>query len=515
MPAPYRHALTPVLPTDARATESGPPHTIAVMTAVSLVDPSAPIATDAVVVGIVSGADGPRLAPGAKPVDAALGERLLAAVKAAGASGKPDEVTRIPTLGLAPFPLVVATGLGPDARQDEQIRRGVGSALRTLSDHARVHIAIDAPAGAIAEGALLGNYTFTTYKSSANKPKLRKITIAAKSGPATTAALRRARIVAAAVMAARDFVNTPPNDLYPETFAARASDLAATQKLAVEVLDPRALARGKFGGILAVGSGSTRLPRLVRISYRPARPKARIALVGKGITFDSGGLNIKTANMAAMTSDMSGAAAVIASIVAAAALKLPVEITATVPMAENMPSGSAYRPSDGVRMRGGQTVEVSDTDAEGRLVLADAICRALEDEPDYLIETSTLTGAQVVALGSRVIGAMGEAGFRDRVAAAGNAVGESVWAMPLPEEMRPGLDSRIADISSLASEKGGGMLVAGLFLADFMPEGQSWVHLDIAGPSWNSAGARDYTPKGATGAAVRTIIAAAQDLAGR
>jgi leucyl aminopeptidase len=485
------------------------------MPAVSLVDPSAPIRADAVVVGVVSSPDGPRLAPGAKPVDAALGGRLSAALKAAGASGKPDEVTKIPTLGLAPFGLVVATGLGPDARQTEQVRRGLGAALRALTGKKHVHIAVDAPVDAVAEGALLGTYAFTTYKSSATKPALRKITVGATSAPGATAALRRAKVVAEAVFAARDFVNTPPNDLYPESFAARASDHAATQKLTVEVLDPRALARGKFGGILAVGSGSTRLPRLVRITYKPTNPKARIALVGKGITFDSGGLNLKTANMAAMTSDMSGAAAVVAAVVAIAALKLPVEVTATVPMAENLPSGSAYRPSDVLTMRNGQTVEVSDTDAEGRLVLADGIARALEDDPDYLIEASTLTGAQVVALGTRVIGAMGEAGLRDRVVAAGNAAGELVWAMPLPDEMRSGLDSPIADISSLASEKGGGMLVAGLFLADFMPDGQAWVHLDIAGPAWNSGGARDYTPKGATGAAVRTIIAAAQDLATR
>jgi len=485
------------------------------MAAVSLVDPSAPISADAVVVGIVSGPDGPRLAPGAKPVDAALGKRLAAALKAAGASGKPDEVIKIPTLGLAPFPLVVATGLGPDARQAEQVRRGVGAALRTLTGHKHVHIAIDAPTDAVAEGALLGSYAFTTYKSSVTKPALRKITIATESNADAKAALRRARIVAAAVTATRDLVNTPPNDLYPETFAARASEMAATQHLTVEVLDQRALARGKFGGILGVGSGSARPPRLVRITYRPARPKARIALVGKGITFDSGGLNIKTANMAPMKSDMGGAAAVIASTVAAAALKLPVEIIATVPMAENMPSGSAYRPSDVLRMRSGQTVEVGNTDAEGRLILADAITRALEDEPDYLIETSTLTGAQLIALGPRVIGAMGEAGLRDRVAAAGNAVGESVWAMPLPDDLRTGLDSPVADIGNVAGEGWGGMLVAGHFLADFMPDGQAWVHLDIAGPAWNTAGPRDYTPKGGTGAVVRTLIAAAEDLAGR
>jgi leucyl aminopeptidase len=491
------------------------PNTIAAMPSVSLADPSTSISADAVVVGVIAGSDGPQLAPGAKPVDAALGHRLAAALKAAGASGKPDEVTKIPTLGLAPFPLVVATGLGPDGSDTEQVRRGVGAALRTLTDRKHVHIAIDAPIDATAEGALLGSYAFTTYKSSATKPVLRKITIAAQSGAAATAALRRARIVAEAVTETRDLVNTPPNDLYPETFAARASELAAAQRLAVEVLDARALARGKYGGVLAVGSGSARTPRLVRIAYRPARPKARIALVGKGITFDSGGLNLKTASMADMTSDMGGAAAVIASTIAAAALKLPVEITATVPMAENMPSGSAYRPSDVLRMRSGRTVEIGDTDAEGRLILVDAIARAVEDQPDYLIEASTLTGAQSVALGRRVIGAMGEPVFRDRVAAAGNAVGESVWAMPLPSELRASLDSPVADISNHAKERWGGMLVAGHFLADFMPDGLPWVHLDIAGPAWNTAAARDYTPKGATGAAVRTIIAAAEDLAGR
>jgi leucyl aminopeptidase len=485
------------------------------MVSVSISDPSGPISADAVVVGVVSGTDGPRLAPGAKPVDAALGKRLDAALKTTGAVGKPDEVIKIPTLGLAPFPLVVATGLGPSTGDAEQVRRGVGAALRALTGHKQVHIAIDAAVDAIAEGALLGSYAFTTYKSSASKPALRKVTIATKTSPAATAALRRARIVAEAVRVVRDLVNTPPNDLYPETFAARASELAATQNLGVEVLDARGLARGKYGGVLAVGAGSSRPPRLVRISYRPARPKARIALVGKGITFDSGGLNIKTANMFSMKGDMGGAAAVVAGVVAIAALKLPVEVIATVPMAENMPSGSAYRPSDVLRMRSGQTVEVGNTDAEGRLILADAISRAVEDEPDYLIETSTLTGAQTVALGSRVIGAMGEPTLRDRVTAAGNAAGETVWAMPLPEDLRGGLDSPVADIGNVSGDRAGGMLVGGHFLADFVPDGLPWVHLDIAGPSWNDGGAYGYTPKGGTGAVVRTLIAAVADLTDR
>jgi leucyl aminopeptidase len=483
------------------------------MVSVALTDPAAAITADAVIVGLVPGARRPWLAPGGKPVEAALGKRLLAALATLGASGKADEVWKVPTLGRAEFPLVVATGLGDDPKSPESLRRAVGAAVRTLSAHAHVHIAIDGPLGALAEGAQLGNYSFTAYKSGATKPALRKITIAAADGAAARADLKRARIVVEAVTRVRDLVNTPPNDLYPETFAARAVAFAEAAQLDVEVLDERALKRNRFGAVLAVGSGSVRPPRLVRIAYRPTRPQARVALVGKGITFDSGGLNLKTANMNWMKSDMGGAAAVITSVCAIAALKIPVEVVATVPMAENMPSGSAYRPSDVITLRNGRTVEVADTDAEGRLVLADAIARAVEDEPDYLIEASTLTGAQLVALGTRVIGAMGEPRWRDAVTAAGNAVGESVWAMPLPDELRSGLDSSVADIANITGDRWGGMLVGGQFLSDFIPDDLPWVHLDIAGPAWNLGSPRDYTPKGGTGAAVRTIIAAVEQLA--
>ncbi|MEO6887290.1 MAG: leucyl aminopeptidase [Jatrophihabitantaceae bacterium] len=485
------------------------------MPTVSAVDPSAPLTADVVIVGVRQTANGPRLARGAEPVDAALGKKLLAALKAVGATGRADEVVKIPTLGLAGFPLIVTTGLGTDAKSAEQLRRAVGAALRSVASHARVHIAIDGPVGALTEGALLGSYTFTAYKSAPSKPALRKITVAAANDTTTRAELRRARVITEAVNHTRDLVNLPPNDLYPETFAERANELATAQGLDVEVLDERALKRGRYGAILAVGSGSARPPRLVRISYRPKRAVARIALVGKGITFDSGGLNLKTANLTWMKSDMGGAAAMIASICAITALRLPVEVIATVPMAENMPSGSSYRPSDVITMRNGRTVEVADTDAEGRLVLADAIIRAGEDEPDYLIEASTLTGAQLAALGTRVIGAMGEPRFRDQVVASGNAVGEASWAMPLPDDLRAGLDSSVADLTNLPTDRWGGMLVAGKFLEDFMPEGVPWVHLDIAGPAWNMAGPRDYTPKGATGGGVRTIIAAVEQLAGR
>jgi leucyl aminopeptidase len=494
------------------------------MPSVTVVAPTAQIRADAAVVGLRSTADGPRLVSGYEPIDSALGGRLYDAVRALGATGKIDEVLKVPTLGLADFPLVVTTGLGDVGEDDmvgngdpandraaEAARRAAGAALRTLTGQRRVHIAIDGAPGALVEGALLGAYAFSGYKSAPAKHALRAITITA---PGTAkAAVRRAIVVAEAVALTRDLVNTPPNDLYPETFAKQAAELAAARELTVEVLDEKALKRGKFGGILGVGQGSVRPPRLVRISYRPAKAKAHLALVGKGITFDSGGLNLKTANMAWMKSDMGGAAAVIASIIGIAALKLPVAVTATVPMAENMPSGSSYRPSDILRMYNGSTVEVGDTDAEGRLVLADAITRAAEDQPDYLIEASTLTGAQLVALGPRVIGAMGDEAWRDQVVAAATAAGEGIWAMPLPEEMRAGLDSPVADIVNVPGERFGGMLVAGRFLKEFVPAGLPWVHLDIAGPAYNQGAPRDYTPKGGTGAGVRTLIAAAERLA--
>jgi leucyl aminopeptidase len=480
---------------------------------VSLVDSGALPPADAVVVAIAKDADGPRLLPGSEPVDEALDGRLAEALRAAGASGRADEIVKIPTLGLAAFPLVVAAGVGPEAG-DEPVRRAVGAALRGLSASRRVHLAIDAPVEALADGAGLGAYAFTEYKSSAPAAALRTVSVPGSRDRTNRAALEHARIVTDAVRLARDLVNTPPNELYPQTFAQRAADAAAELGLEVEVLDERALRRGGYGGVLGVGSGSVRPPRLVRVRWRPGRgARTRVALVGKGITFDSGGLNLKTANMGWMKSDMGGAAAVLAATFAAARLKLPAEVIATVPMAENMPSGSSYRPSDVLTLRGGRKVEVADTDAEGRLILADGIVRAAEDEPEYLLEASTLTGAQVVALGTRVIGAMGVDSLRDLVVEAGTAAGESIWGMPIPPELRAGLDSSVADLQNLPGDRWAGMLVAGAFLAEFVPPELPWVHLDIAGPAFNQGSAWGYTPKGGTGAGVRTFVATIERLA--
>ncbi|MFD6218808.1 leucyl aminopeptidase, partial [Nocardia salmonicida] len=364
-------------------------------------------------------------------------------------------------------------------------------------------------------GFYLGAYTFSTFKSkSAPKPDERpvvRVELLVPEPEFGTLELLRAQLVAEAIATARDFVNTPPSALYPAEFADRARVLAEAAGLEVEVLDENALAAAGYGGIIGVGQGSSRPPRLVRITYAGG-PK-KVALVGKGITFDTGGISIKpAANMENMTSDMAGAAAVVATVLLAGRLGLPVTVTATVPMAENMPSATAQRPGDVLTQYGGTTVEVINTDAEGRLILADAIVRAVEDEPDYLIDVATLTGAQMVALGTRTPGVMGTDEFRDRVAAISRSVGENGWAMPLPAELRADLSSKVADLANVAPHRWGGMLSAALFLKDFVPEGVQWAHLDVAGPAYNTGGPFGYIGKGGTGVPVRTLITVIEEI---
>ena len=489
---------------------------------------AATTAAAAVVVGLLpaddaadpGGKGAPRLAPGADEVDAAFDGGLAELLALTGATGKADEVTKVPTRGTIAAPLLVAVGLGKPADQaeptPEQVRRASGAAVRALAGTNRVLTTLgrlDLPAAA--EGTLLGAYSFTAYKRSNGKAPAHAVDLLTDEAPAAQASLDRATAVAEAVRTARDFVNTPPNDLFPGSFAERARELGEAAGLDVEVLDDAALAEQGFGGVLGVGKGSSRPPRLVRLSWSGGEsPRARVALVGKGITFDTGGISIKPAqNMDQMTSDMSGAAAVVATTVLAARLQLPVAVTATVPMAENMPSDTAYRPGDVLRMYGGKTVEVLNTDAEGRLVLADAIVRATQDEPDYLVETSTLTGAQQVALGMRTAGVMGTEALRDRIAALGREVGEDAWAMPLPEHLRADLDSRVADLANVTNHRWGGMLAAGIFLREFVPDGLAWAHIDIAGPSFNSGAPYGYTTKGGTGVPVRTLAALLEDIA--
>jgi leucyl aminopeptidase len=488
---------------------------------VAAVQPSGTRTADVVVVATVSTTQGVRLAAGAEWVEQAMGGQLSAALLTVESTGRPDEVLRIPTLGTLPAPLVIATGLGkgsPEVIDAEAARRAVGAAIRSVNSATRVAIAIGGGepelVEAFSDGALLGSYRFDRYKSQQAPARLKRVDVisTAKPDAAVRAGLKRSRAVAAAVNAVRDLVNMPPNHLNPPSFADYAERRATALGLEVQVLDERGLRRGGFGGILAVGGGSMTPPRLVRLRYAPARAKARVALVGKGITFDTGGLDLKRAMMAQMKGDMAGAATMIEVAFAAATLGLPLEVIATIPIAENALSATAYRPSDVVTMHNGTSVEIDNTDAEGRVILADAISRACQDKPDYLIEASTLTGGQMVALGTHLTGAMGTEDFRDRVVSVGARAGESLWAMPLPRYLRENLESGVADLQNAAKERWGSMLVGGLFLADFVADSLPWVHLDIAGPSFASA-AGGYNQRGGTGVMVRTVLATLRDIA--
>jgi leucyl aminopeptidase len=451
----------------------------------------------------------------------AVGE-IDVALKALGAKGGTDQLTRVVAPSL-PVASVLTVGLGKDRDEwpADVIRRAAGVAARSLNGTETVITTLsDLDLGATIEGLILGAYRFTDFRSSKTAPKdagLREITVLAADAKAKTkAAAERATAIATAVATARDLVNTPPSHLYPAEFAKRAKALGDATGLEVEVLDDKALAKDGYGGVIGVGKGSSRPPRLVRLAHKGGKSKKakKVALVGKGITFDTGGISIKpAANMHHMTSDMGGAAAVIATVVLAAKQQLPIDVIATVPMAENMPSSTAQRPGDVLTQYGGITVEVLNTDAEGRLILADAIVRACEDKPDYLIETSTLTGAQTVALGARTPGVMGSDEFRDRVASISQSVGENGWPMPLPEELKEDLKSTVADLANVSGSRYAGMLVAGTYLREFVADGVQWAHIDVAAPAYNTGGPWGYTGKGGTGVPTRTMFAVLEDIA--
>jgi leucyl aminopeptidase len=449
---------------------------------------------------------------------------IEAGLRALNATGAVDQVNRLVVPSL-PVASVLAIGLGKprDEWPADVIRRAAGSAARALgSAETAVTTLATLDLEAAVEGLVLGSYRFTEFRTSKTAPKdsgLQKITVLSTAKDAKTQAAHAAA-VATAVATARDFVNTPPSHLFPAEFAKRATALGESVGLEVEVLDDKALQKQGYGGVIGVGKGSSRLPRLVRLTHHGSKlakkPKQakKVALIGKGITFDTGGISIKpAASMHYMTSDMGGAAAVIATVALAAQRELPIDVIATVPMAENMPSSTAQRPGDVLTQYGGITVEVLNTDAEGRLILADAIARACEDHPDYLIETSTLTGAQTVALGARTPGVMGSDEFRDRVAAISQQVGENGWPMPLPDELKDDLKSTVADLANVSGQRFAGMLVAGVFLREFVADGVNWAHIDVAGPAYNTGSPWGYTPKGGTGVPTRTMFAVLEDIA--
>jgi leucyl aminopeptidase len=474
---------------------------------------------DLLVVGVSTGPDGPRVAA-TSALSAEQQAALTSAAASIGATGKSDEVLRLPgdPYGLPP---VMATGLGThaEAYPEETLRRAAGAALRAASSTA---VAIALPTGddaglveAVGLGAYVGAYRYPGRPTGETpRPSPTKLTVLVGSTKGLKPAANHALVVGEAIHLTRRLVDTPPGALPPAALAAEAVAAVEGTDIRIEVLDEKALRKQKFGGILAVGQGSANPPRLVRLSYSPARASAHLALVGKGITFDSGGLSLKPpAGMITMKCDMAGSAAVLAAVRAIAQLGIPLQVTAYLAIAENMPSGAAQRPGDVITAYGGKTVEVLNTDAEGRLVMMDALVRCGADEPDAIIDVATLTGAQVVALGSRIAGVMGnDDGWRDEVHAAAESAGELSWPMPIPEEMRPSLDSPVADLANIG-ERNGGMMTAAAFLREFVPEGVPWAHIDIAGPAYVDGAPWAYNGKGATGYGVRTLVAVAERMA--
>lgn len=487
---------------------------------------------EAVVVGVVPADDGAAggagLAPGGEDVARAYGRKLRGLLATLGVTGRAGEVVKVPTNGTIGSPLLVLVGLGTDPGPAE-VRRAAGNAARAVTNAASVALALPADTPglvrAVIEGYRLGGYTFTAYRSRSGGDT-RSAEVVVLTGGARrkemSAALEQAGVMVDAVAATRDWVNTPPGDLTPPALAdAVVQAVAATNKgvkgrgrVEVEVLDEVRLAELGCGGILAVGAGSAAPPRLVELTYSPKHATTHLALVGKGITFDSGGLTIKPAStMPTMKEDMAGAAAVVQATLAVARLGLPIRISAFAALAENMVGGGSMRPGDVLTTYTGTTVEVLNTDAEGRLVLVDAMGRAVEREPDLMVDVATLTGHMVVALGDRLAGVMGSDEVVDRVLAAAEAAGEDAWPMPIPDYMDERIhSSKVADLAQHDWIRWGGGLFAAAFLREFTG-GLPWGHLDIAGPTFNKGGPSGHWTSGATGYGVATLVELCQALA--
>ncbi|HYG91979.1 MAG TPA: leucyl aminopeptidase [Nocardioides sp.] len=467
-------------------------------------------------------------APGGEDVASAYGRLLAPLLATLGLSGRAGEVAKVPTSGRIGSPLLVLVGLGSEPDPDA-VRRAAGNAARAVTNAASVALALpaDEPAlvRAVVEGYRLGGYTYTAYKSgrsAGSVPAEIVVLTPLARRKDVLAVVEDAQLVSDAVLAARDWVNTPPADKTPPAFAdvvtaaVRAANKGRrkAERVAVEVIDEQRLAELGCGGLLAVGSGSAAPPRLVELEYSPKDAAVHLALVGKGITFDSGGLTIKPGpSMPTAKDDMAGAAAVVQATLAIAALGLPVRISAFAALAENMIGAAAMRPGDVLTTYDGTTVEVTNTDAEGRLVLADALGRAVERGPDLVVDVATLTAHMVTALGDRLSGVMGSEEVVQQVLAAAGTAGEDAWPMPIPEFMQERItSSRIADLAQHDWIRWGGGLFAAAFLRHFT-KGLPWAHLDIAGPAFNKGGPAGHWTYGATGYGVATLVELARSLA--
>lgn len=480
----------------------------------------------AIVVGVVDTEKGPALAGSGVPTSPVTKDALANInLKGLGASAKLESIARTQ---LQDGTIVGLVGVGSGSLSPDDAR-GIGGAIaRHFGEFSKVILDLPlASANAVAaaiEGASIGNYAFETYKGKPKGLQLKEI-VALTSKKVAPAELERIAVLTEAVHTTRDLVNTPPNELFPAAMAAHVSKNVKTLPLKVTIWDEKKLAADKIVGIAAVGQGSSRGPRMVKIEYAPRGAKASLALVGKGITFDSGGLTLKPGpSMLGMKHDMAGAATVYQSIAAIARLGLNVKVSAYLCLAENLPSGTASRPNDVIRYRNGKTVEITNTDAEGRLVLADGLISASMENPDLIVDVATLTGAATIALGNRLTGVMGVGNAVDKIQSAASAAGELVWHMPLPTELRKIIDSDVADMmNSKLGNPAGGMLVGGLFLKEFVgnrpakkgekAEQIDWAHLDIANTADNDVAPYSYNGRGATGVILRTLVTLAEHMA--
>ncbi len=463
-------------------------------------------------------------------VDRRMGGLVSRALATEKFEGKPGQISYLFTNGKLPAGRVMVVGLGARGKAEaETVRRAAAGAARRARDLGASRVAMYLPAAGLSareraqatvEGALLGTYRFDKYLKEKNGKAIASLAVVEPERRQQTAArdgVRLGQIGAGATALARDLVNEPANVVTPSYLAARAQEIAKAGRLRVRVLDRDACAKLGMGAFLGVAQGSQEPPSFIHLTYAPGRrARRRVALIGKGITFDSGGLDLKSADgMLRMKDDMAGAATVLGVFQALPRLRLPVEVHGLIAATENMPSGTAQRPGDIVRAMNGLTIEIGNTDAEGRLTLADALAYAVKEiEPQEMVDLATLTGAVVIALGLGITGLFAtQDGLADRLLGAARDSGERMWRLPLHDEYKDGLKSEVADLNNVSSQRGAGAIVAALFMRDFAG-GLPYAHLDIAGTAFSER-ELPLGPKGATGVAVRTLLAYLTRLAGR
>jgi leucyl aminopeptidase len=482
--------------------------------------------TEALVVTCFEDSDAPEGA--ARFLKGSIGELIGDIIKSGDFRGKLHEHAVLYTKDAIPAKRIILTGLGPKRKFNLEILRGAyakaarqirGVGLKEFSfymDTGDSRQTMNQMIEAALEGAILGLYQFTPYKTLERDKiktieRLRVIDDREDALSEIRDAARTAEIVTRAVQFARDLVSSPGNAMTPSDMAQAARSIAKRKRVSVKVLDVAQMKKLGMNAFLGVARGSEEPAKFIILEYRGAkRGDSHIVLVGKGLTFDSGGISIKPSeNMGDMKSDMAGGAAVMGAIMAAADLQLPLNVVGLVPATENLPGGCAYKPGDILRSLSGQTIEVVNTDAEGRLILADALTYAQRFKPAAVIDIATLTGACKIALGDHVIGMLGNDGtLKEKIRMAGDQTGERVWELPLWEEYHELIASDVADFKN-AGSRAGGAITAAAFLSKFVGD-TPWVHLDIAGPAWLSKD-KPYTPKGATGVGVRLMVQCLRD----